>query len=98
MNPNLQELLKRLSAHYIWWKSPDEAMRNPRRIIAQVMNIGDFEDMQQLAEILGDEALRGVLRDAEAGEFNERSWHYWHYRLGMSKLDQVPDLPKRCLP
>jgi hypothetical protein len=98
MNPNLQELLKRLSAHYIWWKSPDEAMRHPRRIITQVMNIGDFEDMQQLAEILGDKALRGVLRDAEAGEFNERSWHYWHYRLGMSKLDQVPDLPKRCLP
>jgi len=73
-------------------------MRNPRRIIAQVMNLGDFEDMQQLAEALGDEALRDVLRDAEAGEFNARSWHYWHYRLGMVELDQVPDLPKRCLP
>ena len=95
MNQNPVEQLKRLSTRYIWWKTTEEALQNPRRIIAQVMNIGDFEDMQQLAETLGDEALRDVLRQAEAGEFNARSWHYWHYRLGMAKLDRVPPLPKR---
>jgi hypothetical protein len=95
MNPDALEQLKRLSARYIWWKTPNEALQRPRRILAQVMNIGDFEDMQQLAETVGDEALRDVLRNAEAGEFNARSWHYWHYRLGMAKLEQVPPLPKR---
>jgi len=90
--------LKRLSARYVWWKTPDEAMRNPRRIMAQVMNLGDYEDMCKLVEIAGHEALRDVLRQAEAGEFNERSWHYWHYRLRLAELEQVPPLPQRELP
>ena len=30
--------LKELARKYVWWKSPDEALRTPQRIIAQVMN------------------------------------------------------------
>jgi hypothetical protein len=26
---------------------------------------------------------------------NERSWTYWHYRLGLSAVDHVPPLPVR---
>lgn len=66
--------------------------------MAQVMNLGDYEDMCKLVEIAGDEELRDVLRQAEAGEFNERSWHYWHYRLRLAELEQVPPLPQRELP
>ncbi|MDD5037276.1 MAG: hypothetical protein PHE55_21325 [Methylococcaceae bacterium] len=90
--------LRRLSARYIWWKTPDEAMQNPRRIMAQVMNLGDYDDMRRLGEIAGNEELCDVLRQAEAGEFNERSWHYWHYRLRLADLEKVPPLPQRDLP
>ncbi len=44
------------------------------------------------------EALEGIVKpasEAEAGEFNERSWAYWHYRLGVSEPGQVPALPER---
>jgi hypothetical protein len=98
MREHEEEILKQLARKYIWWKSPEEALDSPQRIIAQVMNLGDYEDVQLLANQLGDEALRKALRDAEAGQFNERSWAYWHYRLGLSELRDVPPLPVRVLP
>jgi len=67
----------------------------PERVVAQVMNIGDYADVQLLVSEVGDEALREVLTHAEAGQFNERSWAYWHYRLGLAAVDQVPALPAR---
>jgi len=92
-----KEILEQLARKYVWWRSPEEALCAPQRIIAQVMNLGDYEDVRRLANQLGDEALRNALKHAEAGQFNERSWAYWHYRLGMSKLGDVPPLPVRIL-
>lgn len=90
-----QESLKPLASKYIWWKTPEEALAMPERVIAQVMNIGDYADVQALVAHVGDEVLRDVLKHAEAGQFNERSWAYWHYRLGLSSVDHVPALPVR---
>lgn len=90
-----QESLKPLASKYIWWKTPEEAVTMPQRVIAQVMNIGDYTDVQALVALVGDAVLREVLIHAEAGQFNERSWAYWHYRLGLSDVDQVPPLPER---
>ena len=90
-----QESLKPLASKYIWWKTPEEAVVMPERVIAQVMNIGDYADVQALVSHVGDEVLRDVLTHAEAGQFNERSWAYWHYRLGLSSVDHVPALPVR---
>jgi len=95
MMPISQESLKPFASKYIWWKTPDEAVAMPQRVIAQVMNIGDYADVQTLASQVGDEVLREVLSHAEAGQFNERSWAYWHYRLGLSSVEQVPALPER---
>ena len=92
---NDQDAFKQLAGKYLWWKTPDEAMAMPERVIAQVMNIGDYADVQALAAQIGDEVLRNVLTHAEAGQFNQRSWAYWHYRLGLADVDQVPALPTR---
>ena len=59
------------------------------------MNIATFEDLQLLDGIVGEEGLRLALIQAEAGQFNPRSWHYWHYRLGLSRPGEVPSLPIR---
>ncbi|MBV5329206.1 MAG: hypothetical protein JZU65_16555 [Chlorobium sp.] len=67
----------------------------PERIIAQVMNIGDYANVQALATQVGDDILREVLVHAEAGQFNERSWTYWHYRLGLASEGRVPPIPTR---
>ena len=89
------DTLRRLARKYVWWKTPDEAMAMPRRVIAQVMNIGDYSDVQEMAHQLGDSVLRDVLDRAEAGQFNARSWAYWHYRLGLAETDRVPAMPVR---
>ena len=95
MNTVSAEALKPLASKYIWWKTPAEAVAMPERLIAQVMNIGDYDDVQWLNAQVGDDALRDVLSHAQAGQFNPRSWAYWHYRLGMSSLEQVPRMPSR---
>ena len=90
-----QESLKPLASKYIWWKTPEEAVVMPERVIAQVMNIGDYSDVQALASQVGDPSPSEDLTHAEAGQFNERSWAYWHYRLGLSSVDHVPAMPVR---
>ena len=92
------ELMLELARRYVWWLTPAEAMDYPARVAAQVMNIGVFQDATRLAEAVGDDCLRAVVRSAEAGQFNARSWHYWHYRLGLAKPGHVPPLPVRHLP
>ena len=93
----MDDLLLSLAAKYIWWKTPEEAMRRPRNVIAQVMNIGDYGDVRTMMRSLGDAPLRDALLTAEPGQFSPKSWHYWHYRLGLAELDQVPPLPQRKL-
>lgn len=95
MSPRERRLLRDLAAKYIWWKTPDEALRRPQRIAAQVMDIGDYEDVQRLANGLGDAYLRRVMAKAEPGQLNERSWNYWHHRLSLAKRGKVPPMPKR---
>lgn len=67
----------------------------PNRVIAQVIELGTFEDVQSMVESLGAQRLVDVIMVAEAGWFTPRSWHYWHYRLGLAEVGQVPPLPIR---
>jgi hypothetical protein len=90
-----REILEQFAAKYIWWKTPGEALQHPDRVIAQVMDIGDYEDVQKLVVQMGDEYLREVLARAEIGQFTARSWAYWHYRLGLATPGNVPPMPLR---
>ena len=95
MSPAEIHELKQLAAKYVWWKTPDDAVRLPDRVIAQVMNIGDYADVQQLVHQVGDDVLRDVIAHAQAGQFGQRSWVYWNYRLGLASVDHVPPMPLR---
>lgn len=86
--------VRQLAGKYIWWQDPDRPARDAR-LIAQVMELGTHEDAEIVREAVGDEALRQVLQTAEPGWFSEKSWHYWHYALGMASFDQVPERPAR---
>ena len=103
MPPVARRDLERFAKRYIWWQAPEVAAETPRRVVVRVMDIGDYDDVQAVAELAGDAYLRDVLTHAEAGQFNARSWHYWHYRLGLSgKPDGVPRCQSanwsECLP
>lgn len=66
-------------------------------MIAQVMNLGDYDVVLALATLVGDDYLRAVIARAEIGQFNERSWTFWHYRLGLAEPERVPPMPQREL-
>jgi hypothetical protein len=84
------------AARYIWWKSPEDAVALPDRVIAQVMNIGDFDDVASLLAMVGKDRFCQVLLRAEIGQFNARSWSYWHYRLRITQADvSPPAMPQR---
>ena len=91
--PN-SDLLANLASKYIWWKTAAEAMQYPERIIAQVMNIGDYDDVQLMVKFINEESLKNILKTADIGQFNEKSWHYWHYRLHLAKPECIPPMPQ----
>ena len=90
-----QTLVRDMAVKYIWWMTPEEASRRPERVLAQVMDLGDFDDVQALSRAVGEDRLREVLVRAEAGWFRPRSWAYWHHRLGLTEAGGVPPLPVR---
>ncbi|MHB1691087.1 MAG: hypothetical protein ACYCSR_10555 [Thiomonas sp.] len=98
LTPASSDLLFRLARTYIWWKEPEDAMLYPRRLVAQIMDMGDWDDVHAMEKALGHDALRDALRHAEAGWFSPPSWHFWHDRLGLVSPNQsMPALPQRLL-
>lgn len=91
MLPGLESLARRL----IWWKPPSEALAAPERLLAQVMALGTWDDIQLAEQEWGREAFRRVLTAPPPGVFDHRSWNYWHVVFGIMP---VPPLPVRMIP
>jgi hypothetical protein len=91
MAPAVHELARKL----IWWKTPEEALRWPDRLIAQVMALGTWDDVETVRNVWGDEGFRRVLSSPPPGVFDLRSWNYWHVYFG---IEPVPPLPARRIP
>jgi hypothetical protein len=92
---SLDTLLKPFAARLIWWQPVDQSLGNPDRVIAQVLELGTFEEGEQLRQAVGDDRLARVLQQAEPGWFSPRSWTYWHRKLGLAPSGVVPPLPRR---
>lgn len=84
-----------LGKRYLWWKAPEEVAVRPDLLIAQIMNIGTWDDVVALENNTTVERLRDVLTQAEPGQFSPRSWQFWHLRLHLADIDHVPPLPRR---
>ena len=93
MNDEQKAFLVSASRRYVWWETANDAMAYPQKIIAQVMNVGVWDDICKLTELFSQKDLIDVLNTAYIGQFNERSWHFWHNRFS----DKVPPLPRRVL-
>jgi len=89
--------LRRMARKYVWWLSPDDALKRPHLVTSQVMELGDYDDVVRMESALGREALAAALREAGPGRFTAPSWTFWHYRLGLKRRGRVPPLPKRAI-
>jgi hypothetical protein len=97
-SPTAHSLLRPFSV-YVWWETADETLEHPQFLIAQVMARGTYLDFTRLEAIFSHAVFVHALKCAQAGMFNIRSWHFWHYRLGLASSDRdIPALPTRNFP
>ena len=65
----------------IWWMSPDEALAQPMRLLAQIMNIGTLDDLRLLQEEFSDKELEDILRHAPPGILSAQAVRFWQVVL-----------------
>jgi hypothetical protein len=92
MNKN-DALLANFAARYIWWREAHAPWEE--RFIAQVMNLGTYEDIRRLETAYGAEELRAVMLRAQRGWISERSWDFWRGRLTFAGAGPIPQAPPR---
>ena len=88
----LTEELARVARRTVWFKSPEDATRDPVHFIAHVLTYGTHEDVEALRRYVSDEGLAEAIRNAPPGVFDSRSWAYWNLKIGRYP---APPLPER---
>jgi hypothetical protein len=84
-----------IARRVIWFEEPAQALADPVRLVTYAMTYGLPGDMKTLREYYSDDELREALDHTPPGIFDERSWAYWHLRLGRTP---APPLPQRRFP
>jgi hypothetical protein len=85
-------VLGNLAKKYVWWESQDWSYKHPLVLLSNIMNLCNWDDLCLLLKCVNENTLREVLKNAPPGYFSYRSWDYWHHKLN---LTPVPNLPKR---
>lgn len=89
-----EEILRDIAARMIWWQPPEMSLKDTRRLVAQVMNRGLWEDVKFCQRHFGLGAFRDALEHAQPGWFEEDSWVIWHNAFELP----VPPLPlRKCM-
>jgi len=91
--PSRPALLAEFAARYIWWR--DAHGPSDDRVIAQVMNIGTWDDIRRLEAAYSAEELRGLMLRAAAGWISDRSWDFWRGRLLHGGVGPIPQAAPR---
>lgn len=89
------DLLAELGQKYMWWAPIGDEPHSPKRVIAQIMNVGTYQDIRRLEAALGFPRLADVMVHAEPGWFSPRSWSFWRGRLLLETNLQIAAEPPR---
>jgi hypothetical protein len=87
--------LKAVAKRVVWFKSPEEALKDSKFFLAQVMTYGTLRDIRAVLESFEETDFEAVLDDPPPGIFDRRSWTFWNVRY---HREPVPPLPTRRIP
>ncbi len=87
--------LDAVASRVVWFESPDEALRYPRRFLAYLMTLGTVDEILITKKYFTDADFQAALDDPPPGIFDLYSWHYWNRVYGRIP---VPPLPVRRIP
>jgi len=82
--------LEDIAVRLIWWKSPAEAIKDPKRFLAQVMVYGTIKDIAAARKYFSDDDFLDVLKNPPTGVFDPRSWAYWNLMFDMYPPGLLP--------
>lgn len=88
-------LVEEISRRYLWWQAAEGAQHSPARMLAQIMNLGTYDDIRRIEAVFDPSDLAKVLADAEPGWFSARSWAFWKGRLSMSAGQTIQEEPPK---
>ena len=94
-NDTLAAILEQFGRKYLWWDPVGTQRFTDDRIIAQTMNLGTYDDILVLEQTVGKPQLVNIMRRAEPGWFNDRSWEFWRGRLSRTTGEAIPNQPPR---
>lgn len=89
------KILLKWAKKYIWWKKPEEAIKDYNKIILKVLDIGTYEDTQILLENIDKNTLIKIIQNSEIGSMRKKSWNYWHTILNIYDDKDIPPMPSR---
>lgn len=84
--------LEGIAREVVWWETPEVTLSDQNDFLGNVMARGVWDSVQHVVTVYGEEAFREALRKAKPGVIDVASWHYWHHRLG---IEPVPEMPTR---
>ena len=84
--------LEGIAREVVWWEAPEVTLLDQNNFLGYVMTRGVWDAVQHVEAVYGEEAFREALRHAKPGVIDVASWHYWHHRLGVGP---IPDMPRR---
>jgi hypothetical protein len=84
-----------LGRKYLWWDAVGDGSHSEDRVIAQAMNLGTFDDILALEQMVGKHRLVEIMLQAEPGWFSDRSWEFWRGRLSRAAEGGIPEEPPR---
>jgi hypothetical protein len=87
--------LKAVAKRVVWFKTPEDSLRDVKLFLAHVMTYGTLSDISTALHHFSERDFEAVLNDPPAGVFDRRSWTYWNLRY---HREPVPALPKRTIP
>jgi hypothetical protein len=87
--------LLHVAKRVVWFKAPDDAVKDVKLFLAHVMTYGTLTDITTTLQYFSEKDFEAVLNDPPPGVFDRRSWTYWNVRY---HREPVPELPKRQIP
>jgi hypothetical protein len=87
--------LRRVAKRVVWFKAPDEALKDVKLFLAHVMTYGTLSDISTVLQDFSEDDFEATISDPPPGVFDRRSWTYWNVRY---HREPVPPLPQRKIP
>jgi hypothetical protein len=90
-----QAVIAEFGRKYLWWEPVGALPHSEDRIIAQTMNLGTYDDILLLEQMIGKSRLVEIMLRAEPGWLSDRSWEFWRGRLSFATGAAIPDKAPR---